>query len=195
MGLYARLIGIEAPKIPAHNWPHMYQQYWGNILPLSDLVETFSLSAENEDISNVNVVADRITLPFTYDWQEDDAVYLTTTDTLPGGYSDNEIYYILNPNSGTGTTALSATKLGSAVNITSQGTGTHTVRLIDPDIIHWDETRKDVTHSGAWDQKVARFTWDQAAEGTVILAEDGIAWTTEASLKTTIETQASRLSE
>lgn len=195
MALYERLIGISAPKIDAHAWPHMYQQYWGNIMPLATLVESFSLSPENENITSVNLATDRLTMPFVYNWAEDDAVYLKTTGALPTGLSADEIYYVLNPNSGTGTMALSATKLGSAVNITAQGSGTNSVHLIDPDIIHWEETRKDVTHTGAWDQKVARFTWDQAAEGTILIAEAGVDYQTVATLKTVIETQAARLSE
>lgn len=195
MALYERLIGIGQPKIDAHAWPHMYQQYWGSIMPIATLVESFDLSPENEDVTSLNVVTDRLTMPFVYDWQEDDGVYIKTTGTLPAGLSADTIYYVLNPNSGTGTMALSATKAGSAVNITSQGTGTHSVYLIDPDIIHWEETRNDVTHSGAWNQKAARFIWDQAAEGTVLIAEAGVDYQTVASLKTTIETQASRLSE
>lgn len=195
MALYNRLLNLEQPKIPAHTWPHMYQQYWGGLMDLSTLVETFSLSAEQEDVTSVNLATDRLTMPFVYDWQEDDAIYLTTTGTLPTGLTAETIYYVLNPNSGTQTMALGSTKISSAVNITAQGTGTTTVNLIDADIIHWEETRKDVTHTGTWDQKVARFTWDQAAEGAVIVAAEGIDYTTVAALKTVLEGQASRLSE
>lgn len=194
--LYGRLIGIEEPKINAHAWPHAFQQYWGGEIPLKEMLDEYALTPFTEAVTSLNIVTDRFTLPFGHDWAEDEGVYFTTTGTFPTGLAGDTIYYILNPNSGTGTSAVSATKVGSAVNMTAQGTGTLSINLIDEDVIHWDDTRKLVVHADADLQKDRRFMWDQGAEGIVLLGEDDFpGYITVASLKSKLTGLANRLKE
>ncbi len=54
---------------------------------------------------------------------DDEAVVFTTTDTLPAGLSANTPYFVRD--STTNTFKVSATKGGSAVDVTDTGTGTH----------------------------------------------------------------------
>lgn len=58
-------------------------------------------------------------------------VVLSTTTTLPSGLSASPVsYYIINADSDNGTAQLSLTLGGSAVNITSAGTGTHSLYVV-----------------------------------------------------------------
>jgi len=54
-------------------------------------------------------------------------VQLSTTGALPGGLAAATPYYVINWNAGAGTCKLSLVDGGSPVNITSTGTGTHTI--------------------------------------------------------------------
>lgn len=58
-----------------------------------------------------------------------DRLRLTTTGTAPGGLSERN-YYVVNKT--TDTLQVSLTSGGSAVDITSTGTGTHSVELLEP---------------------------------------------------------------
>lgn len=58
-------------------------------------------------------------------FSDNDIVYFTSTGTLPGGLSTNTKYYIIS--STAGTFKVSTSFGGSAVDITSGGTGTHSV--------------------------------------------------------------------
>jgi hypothetical protein len=55
------------------------------------------------------------------------AVELETTNTLPSGVTTGTTYYVVNPDFVNRTFQLSATLGGEAIDITSNGTGTHTV--------------------------------------------------------------------
>jgi hypothetical protein len=55
------------------------------------------------------------------------AVELETTGTLPSGVTTGTTYYVVNPDLVNRTFQLSATLGGTAINITTNGTGTHTI--------------------------------------------------------------------
>lgn len=61
-------------------------------------------------------------------FQNGQKVYLTTTNTAPAGLTANTAYYIINMDT-RGRFQLSTTEGGSPINITSSGTGTHTLGL------------------------------------------------------------------
>lgn len=60
--------------------------------------------------------------------QDGQQVKLTSTTTLPGGLSLETVYYVRD--SAANTFKLAATSGGSAIDITSAGTGTHTIAVI-----------------------------------------------------------------
>ena len=59
---------------------------------------------------------------------DDDTVEFKTSNTLPAGLSLNTTYYVIGSNIDAGTFKVSTSSGGSAVNITSNGTGTHKVQ-------------------------------------------------------------------
>lgn len=75
---------------------------------------------------NVNTSTDVITITGS-NLNVGQQVRFTTTGTLPGGLSLNIDYYVISPT--TNTFQVSATLNGSAVNLTTQGTGNHTLNL------------------------------------------------------------------
>jgi len=71
----------------------------------------------------VNTSTDYITVePSKYRFNENEDVYVATSDTLPGGLLDGVTYYIKNASGNT--FQLSTTPGGAAINITSSGVGT-----------------------------------------------------------------------
>lgn len=84
----------------------------------------------------VNITSDVITLNNTF--TNTDRVMFTTTTTLPAPLATTTIYYVVGA---TATTfQVSTTSGGGAVNLTSQGTGTHTVSQVS-----------GVTRTSLWD--------------------------------------------
>ena len=81
--------------------------------------------------SAVNTTTEEITLSSTTLFPTGTPVVITSTTTVPAGLVSGTVYYAINV-SGTviklATTAANATA-GTAINITSQGTGTHTITL------------------------------------------------------------------
>lgn len=90
-------------------------------------------SAINFATTDVNTTTDVITLSSTTTLPTGTPVQFTTTTTLPAGLSLATTYYVINIS---GTTIKLATTLANAlagtpvVDITSQGTGTHTVSIV-----------------------------------------------------------------
>lgn len=72
----------------------------------------------------VNTSTERITIT-SHGLSAGDIVFFTSTGTLPGGLSATTVYYVINPT--TNDFQVSTSSGGSAVNLTSQGTGTHTL--------------------------------------------------------------------
>lgn len=66
---------------------------------------------------------------------QDQQVMLTTTNTLPAPLATDTVYYVEGPDSDAGTFQLAATQGGAAINITTTGTGVHTVQAIGADRI------------------------------------------------------------
>lgn len=75
--------------------------------------------------TDVNIGTEVITIA-AHGWVENQSVEFTSSGTLPGGISAATIYYLKTVT--TNTFQISTTIGGSAVNLTSQGTGTHTVQ-------------------------------------------------------------------
>lgn len=61
-------------------------------------------------------------------------VTVASTGTLPGGLTNYQVYYVINAT--TNTFKLSLTSGGSAVDITSTGSGTHTAKFFDLGQVH-----------------------------------------------------------
>lgn len=59
-----------------------------------------------------------------------DAVVFTTTDTLPDGVTAGTVYYVISAGLGTDSFRISETLNGSAVDTTSDGSGTHSVSSV-----------------------------------------------------------------
>jgi hypothetical protein len=74
-----------------------------------------------------NASTDLCTWTTKSDLQTGQAVYLTSTTTLPAGLSGSTLYYLIGVDRDAQTFKLSTSLGGSAVNITDAGTGTHTV--------------------------------------------------------------------
>lgn len=72
---------------------------------------------------------------------DDEAIVWTTTDTLPAGLSANTPYFVRD--STTNTFKVSATKGGSAVDITDTGTGTHSWQA------SWGKVRRITLHDAS----------------------------------------------
>jgi hypothetical protein len=76
----------------------------------------------------VTTSTDRLNVT-SHPYVADDIVSLATTDTLPAGLSSTTSYYVINTTANDFQLSLTASP-GSAVAITDNGTGTHTVRKV-----------------------------------------------------------------
>lgn len=79
-------------------------------------------------VSAVDIGANTLTLTGTLP-SAGDRVIVTTTGTLPGGIVDGTTYLVLNPSGSA--IQLQPVGGGAAIDLTSAGTGTHTVRSVD----------------------------------------------------------------
>ena len=70
-------------------------------------------------------ITDRLTTGSNHNWENGAMVRVSTTGTLPTGLAAATTYFVVQKNSGT--FKLSATRGGSAIDITGAGTGFHTV--------------------------------------------------------------------
>lgn len=84
------------------------------------------------DSTGVNTGTDTITTSTAHALLNDDKVVFTSSTTLPAGLSAGVTYYIINKTSTT--FKVSSSLGGSAVDITDGGTGTHTVRPLQPPV-------------------------------------------------------------
>ncbi len=88
--------------------------------------------------ADVNTSTDVITIA-THGFIESQAIRINTTGTMPGGLSSNQTYYILNAT--TNTFQLSTTREGTlAIDLTTGGSGTHTIQNILPSFSIIDNT-------------------------------------------------------
>lgn len=78
--------------------------------------------------SNVNTTTDFITIN-NHGIQDAQSVQFTSTGTLPAPLVSGSVYYVVQ--SSNNVFRLSTTATGSGINITSQGTGTHTITMRD----------------------------------------------------------------
>jgi hypothetical protein len=109
---------------------------------------TFTATALNFATTDVNTGTDVITLSSTASFPTGTPVVITSTTTVPAGLTSGTVYYVINVSGTTiklATTAALASA-GTAIDITSQGTGTHTITfqyvVTDNDEI-WGDGRKD----------------------------------------------------
>lgn len=79
----------------------------------------------NIPYTDVNVTDNTFTM-VGHTYSNSQPVQITSTGTFPGGLSVNTVYYVCTVVSGT-SFKLSTTYNGSAIDITTQGTGTHTI--------------------------------------------------------------------
>lgn len=102
----------------------------------SILITAADINAGSSDMNflptDVSTGSETITIP-AHGFSDGDAVVFATSDTLPGGLFDNVNYYIVN--STLSTFQVSTVVAGPAVDLTSQGIGTHTIRLASDDVI------------------------------------------------------------
>ena len=201
MALYEQLLGLSDPKIEVHAWSKAFSLWKRSRIdltvllagPVSALHPTgkWGLTDKTEEISVVAPGTDKLGLSIAHTWADDDGVYLTTTGAAPGGLATQTVYYVRDSNPGAGTVKVAATKGGAAIDITSEGTGTHTLNRVDADVIHWEETRLGITSTGGVeDRKHRRITYDQLSEGILEVAEIGLDFTTVVDLKAELENAA-----
>lgn len=81
---------------------------------------------EDFDPTDVNITTNIITI-VGHVLTNDSQVTFATTGGLPGGLSGGTYYYVVN--AATNTFQVAATVGGSAIDLTTQGTGVHTVRI------------------------------------------------------------------
>ncbi len=193
MGLYARLLGTGV-KIPVHPWPKLFEQYKRGRISLDAMLSEYSLSDKSETIAQVVTGTNKLGLSISHTWADNDGVYVLTTGTMPAPLDTNAIYYVISSNPVQGTIKLSTSEAGTEIDITTEGSGTLTLKRVDADVVHWNETRTGVTSTaGNADQKLRRIVWDEKVEGILEVAEQGIDYTTEADLKTELEQVATWL--
>lgn len=188
MGLLARLINLEDPNVAIHTWLPLFEQFKRQRVTVIDMLDAFALSDKSEDVASVFTGTDKLGIAVSHTWGDGESVGFTTTGGLPAPLSLGNLYYIVNSNPVEGTVKVSETGGGAAVNITTVGTGTHTMHRADTDVGYWNDTRLSVTSSaGAADQKLRRVIWDLKAEGLTIVGAEGVDHTTVAALKTELE--------
>ena len=88
-------------------------------------VGSFSTYSKTFATTDVNTATEVITVT-AHGFVAGDAVVFSSTTTVPAGLTAGTTYYVISPT--TNTLQVSATYGGSAVNITSTGTGTHTIK-------------------------------------------------------------------
>jgi len=94
-----------------------------HIALINDVEQTFTVTA--------NPTTDVLTTPIPHGLVPNTRVKFTTTETLPAPLDDTSIYFVRNP-SGTNL-QLSAVADGGIIDITSAGTGTHSLLTIPLD--------------------------------------------------------------
>lgn len=88
-------------------------------------IDISGLGGQDFNTSSVNITTDTITL-INHGMALNDIVTFSTTDTLPSPLDSVTSYYIVNPT--TDTFQVSLTMGGAAIDLTTQGSGTHTVK-------------------------------------------------------------------
>lgn len=194
MGLLARLINLEQPNVAIHSWMPLFEQFKRERVSVIDMLDAFALSDKSQDVASVFTGTDKLGIAVSHTWADTDVVGFTTTGGLPAPLSLGNLYYIVNSNPTEGTVKVSLTSGGAAVDLTTAGTGTHTMHRADDDVGYWNDTRLDVTSSaGNADQKLRRVIWDLKAEGLTIIGANGIDHTSVVDLKAELEELASWL--
>ena len=94
------------------------------LFPYTTLFRSPTLTDNTATFTTDYLTDDKLTAT-AHGLRNGDIVQLTTTDTFPGGLAANVLAYVVNKT--TNDFELSLTEGGAAVNITSNGTGTHTV--------------------------------------------------------------------
>lgn len=110
------------------------QKFFGNGYALaSNAISLKTSNAANVSIGTFTV--DGATAPLTVSTDHNlkigDRVRLTTTTTLPAGFSTGTDYYVVAAGSDTALN-LSATKGGTAITASDTGTGTHSIEEVSP---------------------------------------------------------------
>lgn len=99
------------------------------------IIQNTNLFVSNRELTfptgNVNTSTDTITITGHGIWN-DTRVTFTSTTTLPGGLNASTVYFVINR--AANTFQVSETIGGGAVNITSQGTGTHSVHTVGTEL-------------------------------------------------------------
>ena len=107
-------IGVAGPS-EANGVIRTNENIITDTITISDFSTTF---AADEAIDIIQVGTDN-------DFANGGTVYVTTTTTLPAGLAANTQYYCINITNNT--MSLSLTSEGAAIDITTTGTGTHTI--------------------------------------------------------------------
>lgn len=90
--------------------------------------DTFNFLPFSTNVLSVNTTTDTITMTSTTNFPTGQPIVFTSTGTVPGGLTSGTTYYAINTGSTTIKLAgsLSDAKIGSAIDLTSTGTGTIT---------------------------------------------------------------------
>jgi hypothetical protein len=97
-----------------------------SILRTNDKSIIENLTVNNHETTfTVDTGAETLDVGTSDGFSNEDTVYVTTTTTLPSPLTANTQYYVISATSST--IQLATTNGGSAINITTAGSGTHTI--------------------------------------------------------------------
>jgi len=101
-------------------------------------------------ITSVSTGSDTVDVGSTTEPIPGQRFLLSTTNTLPAGTNDSTLYFVKSFNPVGNDMSFSTTRGGSAVNITSSGTGTHTITWIDTPFTVLPADYDSGTNDKAW---------------------------------------------
>lgn len=193
MGLFARLLGNEMPRVRIHPFPKAVAMYKRDRILLDELITGFDLIVQKSTIEKVVPSTDKLVVGQLHGWNDNDPCYVKSSDRVPAGLDWqmakgvshpelSTLYYISNSNPDVGTVKL-ANETMELVDLTDEGLGELSLIGIDEEYLMWEDIRQSVTSKqGAADTKHRRLTWDESAEGILEIAESRVAFTSDGEL-------------
>lgn len=126
-------VGVDLAIYQINGERHLFYAYRYSTTESRIGCKTLAVTSEPTFTADAGTDYITITAGSGFTIAENRAIKLTSTGTLPGGLSSSTQYYMKNVSSNT--CQLSTTPGGSAENITSTGSGTHSISLFNDDLI------------------------------------------------------------
>ena len=185
----------EADEIVAEDGSYLVTEAGDRIATTSydKYVSYYSAAFATSDVNTSNETFTES----SHKYQTGDAVQISSTTTIPGGLAAATTYYVINASSSTIklATTLALAKAGTAINLTSQGAGTHTIQSVVTDSmkasvlqandkvfilrpgarpLEWDGSFTDTSADGTMDSVFAAKTTTPTASNACPEADWGI---------------------